>query len=188
MQELKNSLILFLIFTALTGLVFPLFITSVAQILWNKKANGSLITKNKTVIGSKLIGQMFTSPKYFHGRSSSSNYSGDISGGSNFGPTNKKFIDEVQERIDKVRAGLKPALTPIPPDLVLSSGSGLDPHISLESALLQVERIAVARNIAQEKIQELIKENTEPPQFGFLGEERVNVLKLNLKLDKLTKS
>ncbi len=184
MQEIKRGLIIFLLFTVLTGLIYPLFITWVAQLIWSYQANGSLITKDGHTVGSKLIGQMFSSPKYFHGRPSAVGYKGNVSGGSNLGPTSKKLFQETQNQINKVREEnkLKNDL-PLPADLVLSSGSGLDPHISKEAALLQAPRIARERNISLEKIQKLIYKNTEPPQLKIFGQSRVNVLKLNLDLE-----
>ena len=185
MQEIKRGLILFLLLTALTGLIYPLFITGVAQLIWTEKANGSLITKNGHVVGSKLIGQMFSNPKYFHGRPSSVNYKGSISGSVNLGPTSKKLLEQVQKQINKVREeNMLSGDLPIPADLVLSSGSGLDPHISQEAALLQAPRIARVRNISLEKVQELIRKNTELPQLKIFGQAKINVLTLNLDLDK----
>ena len=177
MQEIKRGLIIFLLLTVLTGLVYPLFITGVAQLVWSHKANGSLITNNGHIVGSELIGQAFSSPKYFHGR---------ISGVSNLGPTSKKLLEQTQKQINKVRQeNLLPNNLPVPADLVLSSGSGLDPHISQEAAFLQAQRVAKVRNISLEKVQELIHKNTEPPQLKIFGQQRVNVLGLNLDLDKL---
>ena len=185
MQEIKRGLIIFLLLTVLTGLIYPLFITGVAQLIWSHNANGSLITKSGHVIGSKLIGQVFSSPRYFHGRPSSVNYKGSISGASNLGPTSKKLLQETQNQINKVREENKLQNDlPLPADLVLSSGSGLDPHISKEAALLQAPRIAKERNISLEKVQGLICKNTEPPQLKIFGQPRVNVLQLNLDLDR----
>ena len=185
MQEIKRGLIIFLLLTVLTGLIYPLFITEVAQLVWTSKANGSLITKDGRIIGSKLIGQEFSNPKYFHGRPSSVNYTGNISGSSNLGPTSKKLLEQVQKEINKVRKeNVLSSDSPIPSDLVLSSGSGLDPHISKEAALLQASRIAKVRNISIEKVQKLIHKNTELPELKIFGQPRVNVLKLNLDLDK----
>ena len=185
MQEIKRGLIIFLLLTVLTGLIYPLFITGVAQLVWFSKANGSLLTKDGRIIGSKLIGQMFSSPQYFHGRPSSVNYKGNISGASNLGPTSKKLLEQVQNQINNVRKeNFLSDDSPISSDLVLSSGSGLDPHISKEAALLQAPRIARVRNIGLEKVQELIHKNTELPELKIFGQSRVNVLKLNLDLDK----
>ena len=186
MQEIKRGLIIFLLLTVLTGLIYPLFITGVAQLVWSSKANGSLITRDGKVIGSKLIGQMFASSKYFHSRPSSVNYKGSISGASNLGPTSKRLLEQVQNQINKVREeNFLSSDSPIPSDLVLSSGSGLDPHISKEAALLQAPKVAKARNISLEKVQKLIHKNTEPPQLKIFGHPKVNVLTLNLDLDKL---
>lgn len=185
MQEIKRGLIIFLFFTVLTGLIYPLFITGVAQLIWTHQANGSLITRDDHIVGSKLIGQMFSSPKYFHGRPSDVSYKGNISGASNAGPTSKKFLKEVQNQINKVREEnkLQNGLL-LPADIVLSSGSGLDPHISKEAALLQAPRIARARNISLERVQELICKNTELPRLKIFGHPGVNVLTLNLDLDR----
>ena len=184
MQEIKRGSIIFLLLTVLTGLAYPLFITGAAQLIWSHQANGSLIKKNGHVVGSKLIGQMFSSPKYFHGRPSSVDYKGSVSGASNLGPTSKKLFQETQKQINKVREeNLLPDDSPLPADLVLSSGSGLDPHISKEAALLQAPRIARERNISLEKVQELIHKNIELPQLKIFGQPRINVLMLNLDLD-----
>ena len=188
MQEIKRGLIVFLLLTILTGLFYPLFITGVAQLVWSHKANGSLITKSGHVVGSKLIGQAFLNPKYFHGRPSAIDYKGSISGASNLGPTSKKLLEQVQKQINKVReenALLSNAS--VPADLVLSSGSGLDPHISEEAALLQAPRVARARNISLENVQKLIRRNIESPQLKIFGRQKVNVLMLNLDLDKSEK-
>ncbi|MBI2996249.1 MAG: potassium-transporting ATPase subunit KdpC [Candidatus Melainabacteria bacterium] len=186
MQEIKRGLIIFLLLTILTGLIYPFLITGIAQLIWPYKANGSLITKDGHIVGSKLIGQKFLSPRYFHGRPSSIDYKGDISGSSNLGPTSKKLLEEVQKQINKVREEnmlLNDLL--IPPDIVLSSASGLDPHISQEAAFLQALRVAKARGIPVEKVQELIYKNTELPQFKIFDKPKVNVLTLNLDLELL---
>ena len=184
MQEIKKGLIIFLLLTVLTGLIYPLFITGIAQLICSSKANGSLITKNGHVVGSNLIGQMFSKPEYFYSRPSRVDYKGSISGASNSGPTSRKFLQETQKQINKVREENKlQDDLPLPADLVLSSGSGLDPHISKEAAILQAPRVAKARNISLETVQKLIHKNTEPPEFKIFGQPRVNVLGLNLDLD-----
>ncbi len=184
MGVLKQGFIIFIIFSVLTGIIYPVFITTIVQLVMKDKANGSFIKLNGRIIGSELIGQKFTSSKYFHGRPSAIDYSGNISGASNLGPTSRKLIELTGSEINKVkvRNNLAPDVK-IPADLVLSSASGLDPHISLQSALLQVSRVASERGVAREDLVKLVVKNTEKPQLGFLGEERVNVLKLNLELD-----
>lgn len=186
MGEIKRGFIVFILFSVLTGLIYPVLITGVAQVFWKDKANGSLIIKDKEAIGSKLIGQAFTSSRYFHGRPSVVDYKGSVSSASNLGPTSSKLIENVQKQVIRTRAenGLE-IDSKIPADLVLSSASGLDPHISLDSALLQVTRIAKVREITLDKVKSLIYKNLEEPQFKFLGQNRVNVLTLNLELDKL---
>ena len=186
MQEIKRGLIIFLLLTVLTGLIYPLFITGIAQLIWSSKANGSLITKNGHVVGSNLIGQRFSKPEYFHGRPSRVDYRGSISGASNLGPTSRKFLQETQKQITQVREENKLQNNlPLPADLVLSSGSGLDPHISKEAAILQAPRVAKARHISLETVQKLIHKNTELPELKIFGQPRVNVLGLNLDLENL---
>ena len=185
MKEIKQGFMIFILFSILTGLIYPAFVTVVAQIIWKDKANGSLIKIDGKVIGSKLIGQKFTGSKYFYGRPSAVDYKGSISGASNLGPTSKKLFETVEQEIKKVRAENNlPANAKIPGDLVLSSASGLDPHISLESAYLQASRVAQARGISLDEVKKLIMKNTDKPQFNFLGQRRVNILALNLELDK----
>ncbi len=182
-NHLKTALLMMIILTLLTGLVYPFAITFLAQVIFPYQANGSLIIHDKKIIGSKLIGQNFTSDKYFHSRPSEVNYEANKSGGSNFGPTNKKLIEKVRLNVEKLkRENLNLS---VPADLVTSSASGLDPHISVEAALFQVLRVAKARGISEGKIKELVSKHIEPRQFGILGEPRVNVLILNLALDNL---
>lgn len=186
MKEIKQGFIIFILFSIVTGLIYPAFITTIAQILWEEKANGSLIKTDRGVIGSKLIGQKFTSSQYFHGRPSAIDYKGSISGASNLGPTNKKLFEMVEKEIKNIRTenNLSESAK-VPADLALSSASGLDPHISVEAALLQAGRISKVRKIEKEKIVKLINKHIEHKQLGFLGEERINVLKLNLELDNI---
>jgi potassium-transporting ATPase KdpC subunit len=185
-QQLKPALIMLLFFTCLTGIAYPLFVTFGAQMLFPNQANGSLIMSEKQVIGSELIGQPFTQPDYFWGRPSATSpsaYNAGASSGSNLGPNNPNLTIVVKQRIKALRQ-LDPKNTqPIPVDLVTTSASGLDPHISPASALLQASRIASARQLPFDKIQTLITNCTETRKWGALGEPRVNVLRLNLALD-----
>jgi K+-transporting ATPase ATPase C chain len=187
-KRIINATLMLLVMTVLTGLIYPLAVTGLAQLLFPYQANGSLVYRDGRPVGSLLIGQSFTSPRYFHGRPSEAGegYDATRSGGSNLGPTNKQLIDKVARRAKKVRElnGLPPDAT-VPSDLVTASGSGLDPHISVAAAYLQVPRVAKARNLPEEKVKELVDKNIIPRQFGVLGEPRVNVLKLNLELDQL---
>jgi len=193
MQEIvkviKPAVLLFIVLSVLTGLIYPLFITGVVQVAMPDKAGGSLLTVNGKVIGSELIGQNFTSEGYFHGRPSAVDYAANNSGASNLGPTSERLMEQVRARIAKVRAenNLSPN-TSVPADLVLSSASGLDPHISVEGAMIQISRIARARGLAEAKVRTLVDQHIEYPQFGLLGQKRINVLKLNMALDKLAGS
>ncbi len=172
-----TAVLMTLVTTVLLGLVYPLLITGFAQVLFPDQANGQLITRNGQVIGSRLIGQAFSSAKYFHSRPSAAN-----SSGTNLGPTSKKLIDAVKANVDAAQAD-NPG-TPVPVDLVTSSASGLDPHISPAAARFQVPRVARERHMTEAEVQALVDRFTEGRQWGFLGEPRVNVLLLNLALDK----
>ncbi|MDF2501295.1 MAG: kdpC 2 [Anaerosporomusa subterranea] len=187
LRQMINSFLMLLVLTIITGLAYPLAVTGVAQALFPHQANGSLISKEGKPIGSELIGQNFANSGYFHSRPSAAGkdgYDASSSSGSNLGPTNKKLVDTASDTIKKVREengldekGLVPA------DLVLASGSGLDPHISPAAAYLQVERIAKERGLSVEQIKKTVDSYVEGRQFGVFGEPRVNVLKLNLALD-----
>ena len=183
-KEIRIAVSLFIAICVLV-VVCTLFVTLVAQITMPDKANGSLLYVDGKVVGSELIGQSFTSPGYFHGRPSAVDYDATESAGSNYGPTSAELMKQVSQRLEQVRRenGLPPD-APVPADLVLASGSGLDPHISVESAMLQVSRVAIERGLPESEVKALVDEHIEPPQFGMLGQYRVNVLKLNLALDE----
>lgn len=190
--QLKPALMLLLVFTVLTGVIYPLAVTGIAQLVFPKQANGSLIVQNGKAVGSQLIGQQFDNPKYFWGRLSATGpfpynaYYGQTltaSSGSNYGPLNPALFQEVQARIDALKAADPTNTAPIPVDLVTSSGSGLDPDISVAAAFYQVHRVAIARGLTDAQVKFLVDQYTESRQFGFLGEPRVNVLELNLALD-----
>lgn len=173
--------------TILFGVVYPLVITGISQLAFPHKANGSLIISDGKTIGSELIGQNFTRPEYFQPRPSAAGndgYDPTASGGSNFGPTNQKLIDRVKASIEKFRKENPDYKGPIPADLVTASASGLDPHLSPDSAKAQAPRVANARGASLDQVQQLIAQFTEMPSLGLLGEPRVNVLKLNLALDQ----
>jgi K+-transporting ATPase ATPase C chain len=186
MRHLKQAILTFVLFAILCGLVYPLFITLASQLLFPHTSNGSMLTAGNKAVGSELIGQRFDSPKYFYGRPSSTDpaYNASGSAGSNLGPSNAHFLEEVKKRVEEVRnANGLPANTPIPADLVLTSASGLDPHISVESAVLQVRRIAKERGVPEAEVEAIVRRHVEQPLGGIWGEPRVNVLKLNLALD-----
>ncbi len=187
-KQLKPAIVSFLVFTVLTGLAYPLVITGAAQLFFPRQANGSLIIQNGQPVGSQLIGQPFDDPKYFWGRLSATSpypYNASSSSGSNLGPTNPALIAEVQARIQALHAADPANTQPIPVDLVTSSGSGLDPEISVAAALYQVPRIARVRGLNQDQVRALVQKYTQDRQFMFLGEPRVNVLELNLALDQV---
>ncbi|WP_411726437.1 potassium-transporting ATPase subunit KdpC [Methyloglobulus sp.] len=185
-QQIKPALLMLLFFTGLTGIAYPLLVTFGAQMLFPAQANGSLVLSDKQTLGSELIGQTFTRPDYFWGRPSATSpnpYNAAASSGSNLGPSNPGLRELVQQRT-KVLRDLDPKNTqPIPVDLVTASASGLDPHISPAAAMFQASRVASARHLPVEKVEDLVAHCTEHRQWGILGEPRVNVLKLNLALD-----
>jgi K+-transporting ATPase ATPase C chain len=191
-SQLRPAFMMLLIFTLITGVVYPLVVTGVAQVVFPHQANGSLIVIDGRSYGSELVGQQFDDPKYFWGRLSATGtfpYNAfnaenlTASSGSNYGPLNPALMEMVQARVDALQAADPGNILPIPVDLVTASGSGLDPHISVAAAQYQVPRVAQARGISEGAVQDLVNQHTQGRQFGFLGEPTVNVLKLNLALD-----
>jgi potassium-transporting ATPase KdpC subunit len=196
LREIRPAVVVLVVLTLITGLVYPLVMTGIAQVIFPDQASGSLIERDSKVVGSELIGQDFTSDKYFHGRLSATTapdpkdptksilapYNAANSGGSNLGPSNKALVDRVQADIAKLQK--ENPETPVPADLVTTSASGLDPDISPEAALFQVPRIAKARSLPEDRIRQLVDDATEGRFLGLLGEPRVNVLKLNVALDR----
>ena len=197
LREIRPAIVVLLALTLITGVAYPLAMTGIAEVVFPNQAQGSMIESNGKVVGSELIGQVFTSDKYFHGRPSATTapdpndstktvpapYNAANSGGSNLGPSNKALVDRVQGDIDTLKKE-NPA-APVPQDLVTTSASGLDPDISPEGALFQVPRVAKARNLPEDRVRQLVVNRTEGRLFGLLGEPRVNVLQLNLALDEL---
>ena len=191
-SQLRPAFFMLLIFTVITGVIYPLVVTGIAQVLFPSQANGSLIMVGGKAVGSELIGQQFDDPSYFWGRISATGtfaYNAfnaenlTASSGSNYGPLNPALTDMVQARIDALKVADPGNTLPIPVDLVTASGSGLDPHISVAAALYQVNRVASARGLSEADVRSLVEQYTEGRQFGIFGEPRVNVLKLNLALD-----
>jgi K+-transporting ATPase ATPase C chain len=182
-KNLITAILMTIATTVLLGIIYPLVVTGVAQVLFPKKANGQLIEINGRVIGSRIIAQAFTSPGYFHPRPSAVNYDPTGSNGSQLGPTNQKLIDRVKGDTAALHAENPNA--PVPIDLVTASASGLDPEITPAAAAFQVARVAKARGVNEAQVREVVSKHTQNRQWGFLGEARVNVLELNLELDKL---
>lgn len=185
MQMLRSSILLFIIFTLISGLFYPLSVTLLAGRLFVNSAKGSIIYRDQIPIGSNLIGQSFTEDKYFWGRPSAANYAGLKSGGANLGPTNPKLFDTVKKRLVYLEKSHEKRDEGVPIDLLFSSASGLDPDISIDAAMYQLSRVADKRGLSRVRLVSLIKESISPRTFGFLGEPRVNVLALNIAVDKL---
>ncbi|MGD1019148.1 MAG: potassium-transporting ATPase subunit KdpC [Verrucomicrobiia bacterium] len=182
LQSIRQTIL----WTAIAGVAYPLVMTGVAQLLFRQQANGSLIERNGQVVGSALIAQQFTGDKYFWPRPSAGSYATVPSGASNLGPTSQALQSNVTANAAAFRTGNKLAAdAPVPADMVFTSASGLDPHISPESARLQVARVAAARGMAEDQVKTLVEKFIEPPQWGIFGESRVNVLELNVALDDL---
>ncbi len=188
LKQLKISLLMCLLMMVLTGVIYPLAITGLAQLVFPARANGSLVKNEQGVVGSALIGQQFDDPRYFWGRLSATSggaYNAAASSGSNLGPDNPALIKQAKDRIVELRAADPQNLQPVPVDLVTASASGLDPDISLAAARYQAGRVARARGLSVDQVEAVIDQNTESPLFGFLGESYVNVLKLNMAVDAL---
>lgn len=186
LKHLRPAATLLLLFTLLTGVIYPAVTTALAHALFTERAQGSLIRKEGRVVGSELLGQTFSAPQYFHGRPSAAGtagYDAASSGGSNYGPTSKALADRIATDVARLQA--EHPGQPVPADLVTASGSGLDPHISPAGADWQVDRVAAARGLPPEQVRALVREHTDRPTLGFLGEPAVNVLGLNLALDVL---
>ena len=184
-EQIKQAILVFIILSIITGIIYPLFITGVSQVFFPSQANGSLIYRNSKPVGSALIGQAFNNPKYFWGRISATSpvlFNAAASTGSNLGPTNPALIEAVKVRIKALKSA-DPNDNPIPVDLVTSSASGLDPHISIAAAYYQINRIARSRGLAQDKIKVIINKHTHGRLLGVIGEPVVNVLEINLALD-----
>jgi potassium-transporting ATPase KdpC subunit len=195
LKEIRPALVLIIALTIITGLIYPLVITGIAQVVFPYQANGSILERGGQIVGSALIGQEFTSDRYFHSRPSATTapdpndstksvpapYNAANSGGSNLGPTNKSLVERVRTDVAKLKE--ENPTSPVPIDLVTTSGGGLDPHISYEAAMFQVPSVATARNLPEGQVRQLVTSHVEGRLFGILGEPRINVLALNLALD-----
>ena len=189
-EQLKSAILVFIILTIITGVLYPLLVTGIAQTFFHTKANGSLIYRDGKIIGSALIGQSFDDPKYLWGRLSATSpvpYNSSSSSGSNIGPSNPMLLETVKARIEKLRAADPKNKMPIPVDLVTSSASGLDPHISLAGAYYQISRIAKHRGLSVNVVKNIVDRNANGRFFGLIGEPVVNVLKVNMDLDSSKK-
>jgi len=182
-KNLVTAILMTVVTTLLLGIVYPLVVTGLAQVLFHDKANGQLIVRDGKTVGSRIIGQAFVGPGYFHSRPSAAGngYDAANSAGSNYGPTNQKLIDRISGDVKTLQA--ENPNVPVPVDMVTTSGSGLDPHITPAAAEFQVPRVARERHMTEDAVRQLVGKHTEARQFGFLGEARVNVLELNLDLD-----
>lgn len=187
LRQFRPAIMIFLLLTVLTGVLYPLIVTGIAQGIFPHRANGSMIERNGKCVGSELIGQQFDDSRYFWGRLSATTppYNGGGSSGSNYGPRNKSLVDAAKARIDALHKADPGNTAPVPVDLITSSGSGLDPDISVAAALYQVPRVARVRGLDETRLRESVLHSVEDRQLGVLGEKRVNVLKLNLSLDHL---
>lgn len=186
-EHIRPAILIFIILTIITGILYPLFVTGIAQLFFHKQANGSLIYQNGKPIGSSLIGQPYDDPKYFWGRLSATSpvaFNSASSSGSNLGPSNSALIDAVKARIKALKDADPDNKNPIPIDLVTSSASGLDPHISLASAYYQIPRIARLRGLPQDTVEAIVRKHTTGRLLGIIGEPVVNVLEVNLELDE----
>ena len=191
LKQLRIAILMFLIFTVITGIVYPAVVTVIAQVCFPRQANGSIIERDGKPVGSELIGQAFTKPEYFWSRPSATSpfpYNSGSSSGSNLGPTNEDLTKAVAERIEKLKAADPTNEKPIPVDLVTTSASGLDPHISPAAAQYQVARVARERKLEEKQVEKLVADSTDGRWLGVLGEPTVNVLRLNMALDQLAAS
>jgi K+-transporting ATPase ATPase C chain len=184
LKELKPAILITFVLTIITGILYPLAVTGIAQTIFHKQANGSLIERDGKIIGSEIIGQNFTKPEYFHPRPSQNSYDAANSGGSNLGPANPALADRLKKDGDTFHKDNPDYTGPIPADAITASGSGLDPEISPANAIAQAARVAKARGVATDAVENLVAANTQQRDLGVLGEPRVNVLKLNMALDQ----